>query len=415
MWVEILTQTADFGMLYIIGNEEDKMKKTYKLFSVLLAVSLCFSAVGCDAPVQKQQSNAVTPEKTEPSAKERAEKILSAMSLSDMVYQMLFITPEALTGIGLAVAAGETTKNALAQYPVGGLIYFAGNFQDRVQTKQMLENTQAYAKIPLFLAVDEEGGRVSRLGDNPAMGTTKQPPMQKIGETGDATKAYAVGKVLAADLKALGLNVNFAPDADVLLHEENTEIGDRAFGTDAEVVSAMVANVVKGLEDNGVSSTLKHFPGHGSTYVNSHNGTSESKRTLEELRKNELLPFQAGIAAGADFIMVSHMTLVNAGIEKVPCSVSEAVITDLLKDELGYKGIVITDSFQMGAITQLYTAGQAAVKAVQAGVDMLLMPEDFKAAHAAILQAVERGEIAQARIEESVKKILALKIEKGLL
>ncbi|MBQ4160215.1 MAG: hypothetical protein IJD83_04725 [Clostridia bacterium] len=391
------------------------MKKTYKLFSVLLAVLLCFSAVGCDAPVQKQQSNAVTPEKTEPSAKERAEKILSAMSLSDMVYQMLFITPEALTGIGLAVAAGETTKNALAQYPVGGLIYFAGNFQDRVQTKQMLENTQAYAKIPLFLAVDEEGGRVSRLGDNPAMGTTKQPPMQKIGETGDATKAHAVGKVLAADLKALGLNVNFAPDADVLLHEENTEIGDRAFGTDAEVVSAMVANVVKGLEDNGVSSTLKHFPGHGSTYVNSHNGTSESKRTLEELRKNELLPFQAGIAAGADFIMVSHMTLVNAGIEKVPCSVSEAVITDLLKDELGYKGIVITDSFQMGAITQLYTAGQAAVKAVQAGVDMLLMPEDFKAAHAAILQAVERGEIAQARIEESVKKILALKIEKGLL
>lgn len=391
------------------------MKKTYKLFSVLLAVLLCFSAVGCDAPVQKQQSNAVTPEKTEPSAKERAETILSAMSLSDMVYQMLFITPEALTGIGLAVAAGETTKNALAQYPVGGLIYFAGNFQDRAQTKQMLENTQAYAKIPLFLAVDEEGGRVSRLGDNPAMGTTKQPPMRKIGETGDATKAYAVGKVLAADLKALGLNVNFAPDADVLLHEENTEIGDRAFGTDAEVVSAMVANVVKGLEDNGVSSTLKHFPGHGSTYVNSHNGTSESKRTLEELRKNELLPFQAGIAAGADFIMVSHMTLVNAGIEKVPCSVSEAVITDLLKDELGYKGIVITDSFQMGAITQLYTAGQAAVKAVQAGVDMLLMPEDFKAAHAAILQAVERGEIAQARIEESVKKILALKIEKGLL
>ena len=391
------------------------MKKTYKLFSVLLAVLLCFSAVGCDAPVQKQQSNAVTPEKTEPSAKERAETILSAMSLSDMVYQMLFITPEALTGIGLAVAAGETTKNALAQYPVGGLIYFAGNFQDRAQTKQMLENTQVYAKIPLFLAVDEEGGRVSRLGDNPAMGTTKQPPMQKIGETGDATKAYAVGKVLAADLKALGLNVNFAPDADVLLHEENTEIGDRAFGTDAEVVSAMVANVVKGLEDNGVSSTLKHFPGHGSTYVNSHNGTSESKRTLEELRKNELLPFQAGIAAGADFIMVSHMTLVNAGIEKVPCSVSEAVITDLLKDELGYKGIVITDSFQMGAITQLYTAGQAAVKTVQAGVDMLLMPEDFKAAHAAILQAVERGEIAQARIEESVKKILALKIEKGLL
>ena len=389
------------------------MRKIHAVLSALLAVLLCVSFVGCNKPALKQEEQIGIEEK--PTAAERAEEIISEMSLSDMVYQMLFITPEALTGIERVVAAGETTKKALAQHPVGGIIYFAGNFQNRAQTVQMLENIQSYAKIGLFLAVDEEGGRVSRLGSNSAMQTTKQPPMQTIGASGDAMQAYAVGEALASDLKGLGLNVDFAPVADVILHDGNTEIGDRAFGTDAEVVSAMVAEVVKGLEDNGVSSALKHFPGHGSTYVNSHNRTSESQRTLDELRSAELLPFQAGIAAGADFIMVSHMTLVNAGIEKVPCSVSKAVIADLLKGELGYKGIVITDSFQMGAITQLYTAAQAAVKAVKAGVDMILMPKDFMKAHAAILQAVEDGEIEQSRIEESVKKILTLKIEKGLV
>ncbi len=385
-----------------------------KKYIALCMATLLFILSGCGA-VPDKQDIALPPVRQAPTAEVRAEEMVAEMTVAEMLYQMFFVTPEAITGVGRVVAAGEGTKNALAAYPVGGLIYFAQNFKSREQTAEMLKNAQSYAKIPLFFGVDEEGGKVARLGSNPAMGVTKHPPMQQIGKSGDVTKAYAVGETLAKDLSALGFNVDFAPDADVLIYTENLEIGDRSFGTDPELVSVMVSNVVKGMEENGVSATLKHFPGHGSTYTNSHNGYAESKRTIDELRSAELLPFQSGIAAGADFIMVSHMTLINAAKEKVPCSVSREVITDLLKEELGYKGIVITDALNMGAVTEMYSAGAAAVKAVQAGTDMLLMPADFKAAHAALLQAVESGEVPQSRIEESVRKILQLKMEKGLL
>ena len=342
------------------------------------------------------------------------QKLMQDMTLSDMVYQMFFVTPESITKIGTAVAAGETTREALKKYPVGGLVYFSKNFESREQTAQMISNSQSYSKIPLFISVDEEGGRVSRLGSNAAMGTTKHPPMKQIGDTKDPQKAYAVGKTLATELKALGFNVDFAPDADVLVNPNNTEIGDRSFGSDPALVSKMVESVVKGMQENGLSATLKHFPGHGSTQVDSHTGYSASTRTAEQLRLTEFLPFQAGVGAEADFVMVSHMTLVNAVTEKVPASISKEVITDMLLHELQYKGIVITDSFSMGAITEAYSAGDAAVRAVKAGVDMILMPFDLEAAHRTIVGAVQSGEISQARIEQSVRKILTLKVKKQM-
>ncbi len=341
--------------------------------------------------------------------------LVQEMTLSDMVYQMMFVTPEAITKIGTAVAAGETTRQAIEKYPVGGIVYFSKNFENRDQTIQMISNTQSYSKIPVFISVDEEGGRVSRLGSNSAMGTTKHPPMKQIGDSKDTKKAYDVGKTLATELKALGFNVDFAPDADVLINASNTEIGDRSFGSDPALVSSMVESAVKGMQENGLSATLKHFPGHGSTQVDSHTGYSASTRTLEELRQAEFLPFKSGIAAGADFVMVSHMTLVNAVTEKVPACISKEVITDMLIEELDYQGIVITDSFSMGAITQNYSAKDAAIRAVKAGVDMILMPADLEATHAAIVSAVESGEISQGRIEQSVRKILALKLKKQMI
>ncbi|MBE7040967.1 MAG: glycoside hydrolase family 3 protein [Ruminococcaceae bacterium] len=343
------------------------------------------------------------------------DELMKDMSLSDMVYQMMFVTPESITKIGTAVAAGETTRQAIEKYPVGGIVYFAKNFESRDQTIQMISNTQSYSEIPVFISVDEEGGRVSRLGSNGAMGTTKHPPMKQIGDGGDAKKAYEVGKTLATELKALGFNVDFAPDADVLVNAGNTEIGDRSFGSDPALVASMVESTVKGMQENGLSATLKHFPGHGSTQVDSHTGYSASTRTLEQLRQSEFLPFKNGIDAGADFIMVSHMTLVNAVTEKVPASISKEVITDMLIDELGYQGIIITDSFSMGAITQNYSAKDAAVRAIKAGVDMILMPADLEATHAAIVSAVESGDISRGRIEQSVRKILALKLKKQMI
>lgn len=359
---------------------------------------------------------AKVPDKTDVTTSEDfIDGLINEMSLEDRIYQMFFTTPEDVTGVGLVVAAGDTTKEALERQPVGGIVYFSSNFENRDQTIGMIKNTQEYSPIPLFISVDEEGGIVSRLGANPEMGAIKHPPMQAIGETNTPDEAYKIGEQLANDLKSIGFNVDFAPVADVLINPDNQEIGNRSFGSDPNLVSEMVTSLVKGLEDNGVSATLKHFPGHGSTTVDSHTGYSASTRTIEELRNNEFLPFKAGIDVGADFIMISGMTLVNATEEKVPCSLSKEVVTDMLITELGYDGIIITDSFKMGAITEQYSSGDAAIKAVEAGVDMILMPENLSEAHNALLLAVQNGQLSEERINKSVKKILSKKLENGIL
>lgn len=367
--------------------------------------------------VTKTEANRTFTQRTETSEvdEDKIGKIMDDMSLSDMVYQMMFVTPESLTGVQTVIQAGETTRTALENLPVGGIIYFSKNLKNREQTSEMIKNTQKYSKIPLFIGVDEEGGKVARLGSNPKMGVTKHPPMREIGETGSGDKAYTVGKTLADDIKALGFNVDFAPDADVLVNKDNKEICDRSFGTDPELVSVMVENEVCGLQDNGVCSAIKHFPGHGATHTDSHTGYSEVTRTAEELRKTEFLPFKAGIDAGVDFVMVSHMTLTNATEEKVPSSISKEVITDMLFDELGFSGIAITDSFSMGAITEEYTVSEAVVKAVNAGADMILMPSDLTETHKAIMSAVDSGEISRERIEKSVRKILTLKTKREII
>ena len=279
----------------------------------------------------------------------------------------------------------------------------------------MIKNSQDYSKIPLFIGVDEEGGTIARIGNNVQMGTTKLPSMEKIGSSGDSRKAYEIGETLAADIGELGFNVDFAPVADIIVNKKNTEIGDRSFGEDPELVSEMVIAEVKGLQENNVSSVLKHFPGHGSTVSNSHEGNSVSLRTLEELEKAEFVPFREGIEAGADFVLVSHMTLVNATKEKVPASLSGEVITGWLKGKLNYDGIVITDALRMKAISDDYSSAEAAVKTIKAGSDMILMPENVYEAYNGIADAVENGDITEERIDSSVKKILNLKFEKGLL
>ena len=380
------------------------MKK--RKFLALLTVLVCILGItGCKKDFADENETIQTDEAM-------VERILSDMSVEEKVYQMMFVAPEDITGVGIAVSAGETTRKALEKYPVGGIIYFAQNLENRQQTIDMINNSQKYSKIPLFIGVDEEGGRVSRLGSNPQMGTTKQPPMLEVGKTGKPEEAYKTGVTLANDLKGLGFNVDFAPVADVLISANNVDIDDRSFGTEPELVASMVANAVKGLQENGVSATLKHFPGSGATTKDPHFGTAENPRTYEQLVQSELVPFKAGIDAGADFIMVSHNTLPNIMNEVLPSSLSREVITDILIDELGYKGIILTDSFRMGAVTDHFTPEQVGVMAVKAGNDMILMPKDIKATHKGVVDAVNSGEITEERIDESVRKILLKKIEK---
>lgn len=341
-----------------------------------------------------------------------AEIYLQGMTEEEKLWQLFMVRPEDITNVKTATRAGETTQKALEQYPVGGLCYFADNLEDQEQVVEMLSKTQSYVKTPLFLALDEEGGSVSRAGANEELDVTHFPAAAEYGKTGDNVAVLQMGMTLAKELKALGFNLNFAPVADIVTNPNNTEIGDRAYSSDPETASLLVAAMVEGQKRNGIPSCLKHFPGHGSTEGDSHENTVTSARTPEELQQNEWLPFRAGIGQGAAFVMVSHLT--NENLSSLPASLSPEVMS-FLRQELGFEGVIITDSLQMKAITGYYGADRAAVLALQAGADMLLMPNSVEKAFGGITAALESGELTWEQIDAKVLRILTAKYEYGIM
>lgn len=349
-------------------------------------------------------------------ASSQVKNMVQSMTLHEKICQMMFVTPEVLTQYTKVTQSGPVTQEALADYPVGGVIYFADNLVTLEQTTEMLSNIQSYAMElngrGLFLGVDEEGGTVARVADN--LGTTAFDDMRTYGDAGDTAKAYEIGSTLAAELKEIGFNVDFAPVADVLTNENNTVIGDRSFGTDAELVSQMVSQEVQGLTQGGVLCAPKHFPGHGSTDDDTHDGFAASDRTMEELESCDLKPFQAAIDAGAPMIMVGHMTMTAIDSEN-PASMSSKVVTELLRQQMGYEGIIITDAMNMGAISNSYTSGEAAVNAIAAGCDMVLCVNNLVSAVESVTQAVEDGTLSEAAIDQSVARILSAKLQYGLI
>ncbi len=339
---------------------------------------------------------------------ELVEGCVANMSLEDKVAGLFIVTPEQLTGVGTAIQAGDGTREALAKYPVGGLVYFAKNIKSGEQLKEMLANTVSSSKYPLFLGVDEEGGRVARLADG--LNLENVGPMADIGASGDPQAAYETGAFIASYLKEYGFNLDFAPVADVLTNPDNTVIGDRAFGSDPSLTAQMVAGAVKGFQENGVSACLKHFPGHGDTAGDSHSGAVTTERTLEEMQAAEFLPFTAGIEAGVDMVMVGHISAPGlTGGDNLPACMNEKIITDILRKQLGYNGVVITDAMNMAAVSEYYAADEAAVKALKAGADMILMPEDFVAAYEGVVAAVKDGTIDERRIDDSLKRVYRVK------
>ncbi len=337
---------------------------------------------------------------------------ISEMPIEDKVAGLFIVEPEVLTGVSTVTQAGDGTREALDNCAIGGLIYFEKNIKDKEQITQMLSNTFSMSKYPIFLAVDEEGGSVSKLKKS-GIDVEQVGDMAEIGQNGDAAQAYEAGTKIGTYLRELGFNLDFAPVAD-LADAATSELGDRVFGSDAQVVSDMISNMVSGIEGAGVSSCLKHFPGIGSAEGDTHSGRVETTKTLEEMRNYELLPFKAGIDAGADLVMVSHITASAVDEEAVPSSLSRVIVTDVLRNELGFQGVIITDALNMGAITEYYTSEQAAVMAIEAGVDMLLMPQDFNAAYEAVLAAVQDGTISEERINESLERIYRLKCAEKL-
>lgn len=339
-------------------------------------------------------------------------EILGAMTLEQKIYQMFVITPEALTGYQTVTSAGDATRNSLAEYPVGGIVYFADNLLDATQTTEMLRNTQEFALniegLPVFLCVDEEGGRVARIGNNAGFDVPQVGPMQNVSSEDEA---YDAGNIIGSYLKDLGFNVDFAPDTDVLTNEDNTAIGDRSFGSDPQKVLQYGSAYASGLQDNGIKSTFKHFPGHGATEGDTHEGFAYTDKTYDELLQAELVPFAGANEARIDFIMVSHISVPSIIGDDTPSSLSYQMITEILRQDLGYEGIIITDALNMGAIVDSYSSDQASLLAIKAGADMVLMPEDFHAAVDSVISAVDRGEIEEERINDSVKRIIRAKLQ----
>ena len=345
---------------------------------------------------------------------QRIDGIIAGMTDEEKAAQLFFVTPEQLTRVGAAVEAGDTTRRMLNEYPVGGLIYSARNMKDPVQAKKLLTDTQAIMRersgFPVFMGIDEEGGRVVRIADNAAFGVSNPGSSKSLAESG--ASAYGAGSYIGGYLKRFGFNLDFAPVADVLTDPSNSVIGDRSYGSDAAKVSQMAGDFARGLKDAGIISVYKHFPGHGGVTADTHTGAAVSQKTLEELTADELVPFADAAAAGADMIMVSFVAYPKVTSENTPAALSHLITTGLLRNRLGYDGVVITDALNMGAVTGTYTSGDAAILALQAGCDMLLMPGDFDAAYSAVLEGIRTGTLTKERIEESLQRILKLKLEK---
>lgn len=339
------------------------------------------------------------------------ESCIAEMPLEDKVAGLFMITPEALTDTNTVVRAGDTTEAKLRERPVGGLIYFSKNITDGAQLTEMLQKTRGWSKYPIFLGVDEEGGSVCRVAGSGLADNVGS--MADIGATGDATVAREAGAAIGSYLSEYGFNMDFAPVADVI-SEGNTTIGNRSFGTDTEMVASMATATVEGIQGAGVSACLKHFPGLGDTSEDTHEGMASTEKGLADFSAEDFPVYYAGIEAGVDFVMVSHLSAPNVTGDNTPASLSQTMVTEILRGQLGYQGIVITDAMNMTAITDYYAADEAAVKALQAGVDMILMPEDYEMAYNGVLEAVNNGTLTEERINESLRRIFLVKNKNAL-
>lgn len=377
-------------------------------------------------PITSVVTKATTEKVTEPPTEPPTEAIkitpiverkLKKMDIHEKVCQMFIAVPEKTTYYyDTLTYVDDWYKKCYEEYPIGGYIYFDANIVWEQQLCDLLSDSQEMAAeynngIGLFQAVDEEGGSVTRV--QKMLWKTPVENMSYYGKLNDYSATYNAGITIGSYLNACGFNVNFAPVADVNISETN-ELGSRIFSSDPLVVSDMCTAIIKGLKSQEVASTLKHFPGLGAGTGNTHYETVEIDRSLEELEITEFPAFKGGIDAGADFVMVGHQIVKAAG-DKLPADLSSVVVTDWLRGKLGFEGIVITDSQAMGAITNNYTSGEAAIKSIEAGVDIILMPNDLRAAVDDVEAAVKSGKLSEERIDESVIRILEKKNEMGLL
>src|SRR3954453_18486788 len=394
----------------------------------LLLISLALALAAASGPAVATADGQKGP--AEVSYRARVDALLRHMTLQQKVGQLFVIEVagrDANNVSDTAVATNQrlfgvdTPGQAIAKYQPGGVIYYTtrnndDNIGDPAQVARLSNGLQAAAlsqpaHIPLQISVDQEGGAlVARFGA-PA---TQMPGNMALGAGRSAADARRSAEVIGTELAAVGVTQDYAPVSDVNINPNNPVIGIRSIGGDPGLVSTLAAAQVKGFHDGGVSAVAKHFPGHGDTGVDSHFGLPEVTHTLEQFHAIDLPPFQADIAAGVDTIMTAHVVFPAVDPSGAPATMSHRILTGVLRDELGFKGLIVTDALDMAGATSTYPPDVAPVQAILAGADQLLGPAEMDTAYAAVLAAVRSGEISKHRLNASVSRILRHKLHRGL-
>lgn len=340
-----------------------------------------------------------------------------SLTTEQKVAQLFIVRPESVVAgryDDVVSAAGETTREALRERPVGGVAYFQRNLLNPDQTREMLARTREYALeacgIPPLLLVDEEGGTVARIGANEGFAVENVGDMRDVGLTGDVAHAEAVAARIGSYLADLGFTSDLAPVADIADNPEATTMLRRSFGDDPTLVASMVGAQVRGFAGEGILSCVKHFPGIGGSVGDPHDGSIRTDKTVDELMADELVPFVAAIEAGAPMIMVGHLSCPRVTGGDLPASLSHEVMHDLLRERLGFHGVVLTDALDMAAVVRRFDSGRVCVEAFLAGADALLMPADLGAGYEAMLEAVRGREVSEERLDASVFRIVLMKL-----
>ena len=401
------------------------------VFCLVLLVLWVLALAGCGGDPAPTETSQTLPQPTqtetvptETEAPDPLDALLAGMTLREKVGQLFIVRPDALdpaqplAQVSDSNAAGVTSltdalKDTLAEYPVGGIILFSKNITSPEQVTAFNAAFQAYSTIPMFLSVDEEGGAVARLANHSAFNLPTYKSAAAVGAGGDASAALEMGHTIGAYLKQYGFNMDFAPVADVNTNPSNPIIGTRAFSSDPETAAQMAGAMADGLNSQGIIAVFKHFPGHGDTAEDSHFGLAVSDKTEAEMRECEWIPFLE--AGSGDFIMVGHIAVPEITGDMTPATLSDQVVTEILKERMDFRGLVITDALEMGAITEGYTSGETAVAALRAGCDILLMPQDLQEAFDAVMAAVEDGTLSQEWLDNTVRRILEFKQAHGIL
>jgi beta-N-acetylhexosaminidase len=329
--------------------------------------------------------------------------LLSTMSIDEKVGQLVVVGVD-------GTEINEDSRRFIHEYHIGGFIFYKNNIESTQQALLLfneLKRNNEINKVPLWMSVDEEGGRVTRMPDE----LLKLPTNKDIGIKNDAELSKEIGQILGRELLGFGLNMDFSPVLDIHSNPKNPVIGDRSFGNQSTLVSTLGIATMHGLQSQGVVPVVKHFPGHGDTSVDSHIGLPIVEYDLDTLRKLELIPFQNAINQQADVVMIAHLLIPKVDPE-YPASLSKIVISDILRDELGFNGVVITDDMTMGAIGENYELKLASVQSVLAGTNIVLVGHEMEKGVAviqALTDAVENGKISEDMLNDRVYSILKLK------